>query len=155
MKVDIIERAPATLACLRYVGPYGEAVGRFWDDVYAPWAAANGFGIGHARYGVGHDDPTVTAPEHCRYDACTEVDPGFTASGDAFVVTLPGGRHAVTAFKGTSAQIGPAWDALLRTWLPASGLRHGPSPSFEYYPQGAFFDPATGEFACELYVPLA
>jgi AraC family transcriptional regulator len=158
MNVNIVERAPVTVACLRHVGPYGPAIGRFWDETYAPWAAANGFGIDHARYGIGYDDPTVTPPERCRYDACAElgadVPAGFVPSGGAFLSTLPGGRYATVAFRGTAAEIGAAWDAL-RTWLPASGLRHGPGHSFEYYPRGAFFDPATGAFGCELWVPVA
>jgi AraC family transcriptional regulator len=163
MEVDIVERTPVAIACLRYVGPYGPAIGRFWVEKYAPWAAARGFGTGHARYGIGHDDPAVTRPDRCRYDACAELSAELAAefaagtipAGGAFLTTLPGGRYATMSFEGTAAQIGAAWQELLGGWLPASGLRHGPGPGFEYYPRGAAIDPATGVFTCELWVPVA
>jgi AraC family transcriptional regulator len=163
MKVEIVERVPVPIACLRYVGSYGPAIGRFWIEKYAPWAAARGFGVEHARYGIGHDDPSVTRPDRCRYDACAEITPelaadiaaGIVPIGGAFLTTLPGGCHATIPFRGTAAQIGAAWHALLDIWLPASGFRHGPGSAFEYYPRDAFLDQATGEFACELWVPLA
>jgi AraC family transcriptional regulator len=154
MHVEIVERAPATVACLRHVGPYGPAIGHFWDDTYAPWAAQNNLGIGHARYGIGHDNPAMTPPERCRYDACAEVPPDFLPSPPAFLSVIPGGRYAVAQFKGTAAEIGAAWMMLLREWLPASRLRHGQGLSFEYYPRGAFFDTARDIFACELCVPV-
>jgi AraC family transcriptional regulator len=163
MEVKIVERAPVAIACLRYVGPYGPAVGRFWAEKYASWAAASGLETGHARYGIGHDDPTVCRPDRCRYDACAAISAEFAAglaagsvpARGAFLSTVPGGRYATVAFRGKAAQIGAAWDALLRTGIPASGLRHRAGPSFEYYPPGATVDPATGEFACELWVPVA
>jgi AraC family transcriptional regulator len=155
MKVSLIDRQPVTIAYLRHLGPYGEPISRFWHETYVPWATMNKLGPDHARYGISHDDPSITAPEQCRYDACAEVAPDFVASGGAHKTTIPGGRYAVLGFKGTANQIGEAWAGLLRDWLPSSGLQLDARPCFEYYPQGAGYDPSTGAFECEICIPVA
>lgn len=154
MKVTLIDRQPATVAYFRHLGPYGEAIARFWQETYVPWAVMNKLGPDHARYGISHDDPSITAPEHCRYDACTEVPPDFMATGGALKTTIPGGKYAVLHFKGTVDEVGDAWAALLRDWLPSSGLQLDGRPCFEYYPQGAACDARTGEFECEICIPV-
>lgn len=154
MKVTLIDRQPATVAYLRHVGPYGEPIARFWQETYVPWAVMNRLGADHARYGISHDDPSITAPEQCRYDACAEVSPDFMAMGGALKTTIPGGKYAVLKFKGTVEQVGEAWAGLLRDWLPSSGLQLDARPCFEYYPKGAANDCETGEFECEICIPV-
>jgi AraC family transcriptional regulator len=155
MNVTLIDRQPATVAYLRHLGPYGEPIGRFWQETYVPWAVMNKLGADHARYGISHDDPSITAPEQCRYDACAEVSADFMAVGSALTTTIPGGKYAALKFKGTVEKVGEAWAALLRDWLPSSGLQLDGRPCFEYYPKGAAYDCVTGEFECEICVPVA
>jgi AraC family transcriptional regulator len=152
--VKVIERAPVKVAYLRHVGPYGEAIGAFWRERVGPWMAANDL-LGRPRYGFGHDDPDITAPEQCRYDACVEAPDGFVATGPALTTTIPGGRYATARFFGTSAQIKAAWTALLRDWLPASNLQLDARPCFEHYPSDARYDEKSGAFECELVIPVA
>ena len=76
-------------------------------------------------------------------------------NGGAIKTTIPGGKYAQVKFKGTVAQVVQAWAALLRDWLPASGLQLDVRPCFEYYPKGDGFDSETGDFECELYMPVA
>lgn len=154
MKVALIDRNPATIAYLRHLGPYGEPIARFWQEKYVPWAVMNKLGPDHARYGISHDDPSITAPEQCRYDACAEVAPDFVVNGGAHKTTIPGGKYAVLEFKGNVEQVGKAWTALLRDWLPASGFQLDARPCFEYYPRGAGAECKAGEFACEICLPL-
>jgi AraC family transcriptional regulator len=154
MKVTLVDRQPATIAYLRHLGPYGKPIARFWQETYVPWAVMNKLGADHARYGISHDDPSITAPEQCRYDACAEVPSDFMATGGALKTTIPGGKYAVLKFKGTVGQVGEAWSALLRDWLPSSGLQLDARPCFEYYPKGAAYDCETGEFECEIYIPV-
>jgi AraC family transcriptional regulator len=74
VKVTLIDRQPATMSPIfATLVPYGEAIARFWQETYVPWAVMNKLGADHARYGISHDDPSITAPEQCRYDACAEV----------------------------------------------------------------------------------
>ena len=154
MNVTVIERPPVRMAYLRYVGPYGEGVADFWQQKFHPFACQHGL-LGRPTYGISHDDPNITAPEKCRYDVCVEVDDAFTARGDAHIGTIAGGRYASLPFKGTSGTVGAVWMALLRDWLPDSGWQLDARPTFEYYPPTARFYPATGEFECDIVIPLA
>lgn len=154
MNVKLIDREPATVAYLRYNGPYGEPIARFWQETYVPWAVMNKLGSGHPRYGISHDDPSITAPEQCRYDACAEVAPDFVVTGGAQKTTIPGGKYAVLSFKGDVERIGETWASLLRDWLPSSGLQIDSRPCFEYYPRDANYNDETGQFECELCIPV-
>lgn len=154
MKVQVVEREPVRLVALRYVGPYGEGVARFWQQRFYPFLAQQGL-FGRHVYGIGHDDPQIVAPEKCRYDTCVEVDASYVAPAGASLQTLPGGRYGVLPFLGTAATLGPVWTALLRDWLPDSGYQLDGRPTFEHYPPDATFDAATGTFSCEIVIPLA
>jgi AraC family transcriptional regulator len=153
MKVQIIERKPTSIAYLRHVGPYGQPISEFWQTQVYPWMVANGL-IGQPRYGISHDDPSVTAPEQCRYDAGCETPAKALARGNAHRTTIPGGQYAALGFKGVVADFGPAWDALLRDWLPSSGFQLDSRPMFEYYPTDSSYDPSTGVLECQLCVPV-
>ena len=154
MDVRLVERTPQRVAYMRHVGPYGEPISRFWMQQVAPWMTTDGL-IGRARYGISHDDPSITEPALCRYDACVEVAADYTPSGLALITTLPGGRYAQLPFKGTAAQVALAWTHLLRDWLPASRLQLDNRPCYEHYPQGSTYDPASGAFDCQICIPVA
>jgi AraC family transcriptional regulator len=153
MNVTLFDRQPTTVAYLRHLGPYGEPISLFWQKTVYPWLVTNGL-LDHPRYGISHDDPSITAPEKCRYDACVEVPPQFVSSGKAFKTSIAGGRYAVLSFKGTVAEVGGAWAALLRDWLPSSGLQLDARPCFEYYPKSSTYDSDTGVFDCEICIPV-
>jgi AraC family transcriptional regulator len=154
MDVTLIERAPQRVAYMGHIGPYGEPISRFWMEQVAPWMATDGL-MGQARYGISHDDPSITDPALCRYDACVEVASDYTPSGSALITTLPGGRYAVMPFKGTDKQVFLAWTQILRDWLPVSRLQLDSRPCFEYYPPGSTWDPSTGVFDCQICIPVA
>lgn len=152
MNIETIDRQPVRVAARRYVGPFGEPLGKFWRNVVTPWLADNGL-IDCPRFGVPLDNPMSTPPEQCRYDCCVELPAGLGVA-DAPVSTIPGGKYAVTPFKGTGAQIGVAWDSFVRGCM-ASGMKMDVArPAFEHYPRGATFDSKTGVFVCELCFPL-
>ena len=154
MKITVVHRAPAKVAYLRYTGPFGEPLRRFWRGTVAPWLADNGL-VDCPRYGVSLDDPRRTPPEKCRYDACVELPAGLTLP-DAAETIIPGGRYASTLFRGPGAEIGPAWTAFLNGALAGARdeVDHTRHP-YEYYPRGASFDSRTGAITCELCLPLA
>ena len=154
MKVRIIERPPVHVAYLRHTGAYGPEIGRFWMDTVAPWMATNNL-FGRDRFGIGLDDPTVTQPSKCRYDACVASTEGEMLSGSPHHKVIPGGKYAAMAFEGTGAEIGAAWESLLRDWLPKSGLQLDARPFFEHYPVDGRYDPKTGRFTCDICVPVA
>ena len=154
MDVKIIDRPDVSVACLRYVGPYGPGLGGFWSKTYYPWANTHGL-LNRPRYGISHDAPDVVAPEQCRYDACVEVDKDFQPQGGAFKTLIPGGRYAALAFAGPVSQIGAAWTSLMRDWLPNSGFQVDGRPCFEYYPADAVYDPVTCSLRCDICIPVA
>jgi AraC family transcriptional regulator len=154
MKVKLIDREDVRVAYLRHTGPYGPDIGRFWMETVASWMETNDL-MGRDRYGIGLDDPSVTDPAKCRYDACVPSPEGEVLSGSPHHKILPGGRYAALAFEGTGEQIPAAWDALLRDWLPQSGLQLDTRPFFEFYPGDGKYDPKTGIFACDICVPVA
>ncbi|MFC5474896.1 AraC family transcriptional regulator [Paraherbaspirillum soli] len=153
MNVRIIDLPEVKVAYQRHIGPYGAPVSAFWAETFKPWLQANALDD-QTCYGIGHDDPSLTPPEKCRYDACVEVPDSFQATGKANLTTLPGGRYAVAQFKGTVPAIGDAWTEMLREWLPSSGMQFDARPCFERYSKDASFDPKTGEFECELCIPV-
>lgn len=153
MKVKLIDREPVTVAYLRHTGPYGQGITEFWMKRVAPWMEANNL-MDRPRYGVALDDPHVTKPAQCRYDACVEITPHQTLAGEASEKVIPGGRYAVLAFSGPIATIGAAWDYLLGDWLPKSGLQLDSRPMFEHYPVDGAYDAKTGTFNCEICVPV-
>jgi len=50
----------------------------------------NKLGPEHARYGISYEDPSITSPEQCRYDACAEVDGSVVANGGARIARILG-----------------------------------------------------------------
>ena len=151
MKIEIIERRPIAVFYLRYTGPAGEPLGKFWRTTVAAWLADHGL-LDCPRYGVSVDNPMNTPAGQCRYDCCVEVPAGLHLP-DAPQTTIPGGRHAVTHFRGTGADIGNAWGAFAGEVMQAHQIDGSRLP-FEHYPRGASYDARSGVFACELCLPV-
>jgi AraC family transcriptional regulator len=154
VNVKLIDRKPVHVAYLRLTGPYGTLISKFWMETVAPWMATNNL-FGRDRFGISLDDPTVTKPASCRYDACVQCPDGEVLTGAPQRKVIPGGKYASLAFEGTGAEIGAAWDELLRDWLPNSGLQLDSRPFFEHYPVDGSYDPKTGRFTCNICVPVA
>ena len=122
------------------------------------WAAAKGLLKGdHAFFGISHDDPDVTPPEHCRYDVCvalsgtaSNIDPGEEKTAE-----ISGGRYAVFPFEGTSDDLGPLFSKIYGSWLPQSGEASRDAPCFERYTQQHTMDEKTGRFTCDVLIPIA
>jgi AraC family transcriptional regulator len=152
--VSVVTRQPVHVAYLRLTGPYGPAISAFWMHTVAPWMTQHGL-WGATRFGVSLDDPQITAPDQCRYDACVEVPTDFVPTGGALLTTLPGGRYAVLTYDGPLASIGTAWDSIMRDWLPQSGMQLDGRPMFERYPVDGRYDPVTGMIQCEICIPVA
>jgi AraC family transcriptional regulator len=151
MRIDLVERPAVRVACLRYTGPSGAPLIRFWRGTVAPRLADHGL-IDCPRYGVSRDDPATTRPDDCRYDACVQLPPGLSMP-DAEEMVIDGGRYAITHFKGPGAELGAAWGAFLRE-CEATARRDDSRPPFEHYPRGSHYDARTGILACELCLPV-
>lgn len=154
MNIRVTAMPVQHVAYMRYVGPYGpHGIPELWQR-FVTWLESRDLLAGSVRLGVAHDDPSVTAPEKCRYDACVVVPPDFQPDRRVNVVDIPGGRYAVADFLGTAREIEGVWDRVFGAWLPASGFEPDDRPCFELYRGNPNVDGKPGTFRCELYLPV-
>ncbi len=151
--VRLAHRTPTEFLYLRRAGPFGDPLGDFWSETVMPRVVADGL-LGQARYGVVHDDPDVTDPARCRYDAGCEMPAGHRPAAGWLTTTLAGGTYAVLGFEGSSAEAPGAWNRLLRDWLPSSGMQLDARPCLEHYAPGRPAVTERGVFACDLCLPV-
>ncbi|WP_437967857.1 GyrI-like domain-containing protein [Sorangium sp. So ce260] len=143
------------VAYVRRVGPYGPggSVSEAWHRLVR-WASARDLWTpDRICVGISHDNPKVTEPSRCRYDAAIVIPEGFKAEGEVNVTDIAGGKYAAGAFIGDASLIGAAWDRLFAEWLPQSGYQPDHRPCFELY-QGEFHDPEPNTFHCALCLPV-
>lgn len=154
MNVEIKTLPDFKVAYVRQTGPYGPALAQAWG-LLMKWAGKNGLmGPQTTALGVSWDNPQLTPPERCRYDACVVLPEGFQAAGQALagegisLQTLEGGLYACYRRPTRMDEYGPAWSELMGVWLPQSGYECV-GPGFEYYhpPLACSEDPG---FACDV-----
>jgi AraC family transcriptional regulator len=155
MNVEIKTLPETRVAYMRYTGPYGSpAITEMWMR-FDRWCQAQGYMTPRRRmYGIAQDNPSLTAPDKLRYDACIEVDDAFRPSGEIGVQTIWGGRYACTKFTGTAPDISPAWMRFIREWLPQSRVEPAHHPAIELYDTDFTIDPKTFAFSCLLCMPV-
>jgi AraC family transcriptional regulator len=153
VKVEIRQLPGYHVAYMRHIGPYGPAVSAHWKKLNT-WAGARDLsGPGSVKLGISHDDPSITPPDKCRYDACVRVPDGFREQPGVNVADIPGGRYAVLRFRGTDREIGGAWTAIYRDWLPGSGYQCDDRPCFELYGDEHQCLPG-GRWECDICIPV-
>ena len=155
MTVNVREQPPFHVAYMRYTGPPGpDGIPQLWAT-FGRWQEAHGFHPpGRTTIGVTYDDPTVTAPEKYRYDACVVVPPDFQPDRLVNVMDIPGGRYAIAPFEGTARDILPVWMRVFASWLPGSGYQPDARPCYELYRGDPMVDPKARVFRCDLCLPV-
>ena len=143
------------LACMRYVGPYGaHGIPELWARL-RKWITAHELALdGRLTIGIAYDDPSITTPERCRYDAGVVVRADVRADGLVDILDLPAGRCALSEFVGTAHDIQGAWERVFGAWLPTSGYQPDDRPCVELYHGNPTVDPRTRTFRCELGLPV-
>ena len=143
------------VASMRYVGPYGaRGIPELWAR-FRTWMAAHDLTSSTSvTLGVAYDDPGITAPDRCRYDACVVVPPDFRPDRLVEVTDVHAGRYAVARFTGTAHEIVDAGDRVFAEWLPGSGYEPDDCPCYERYRGNATVDARAGTFRCELCLPV-
>jgi AraC family transcriptional regulator len=142
------------MAYFRHVGPYGAGGGirDTWHRL-RQWAMTRDLWHGDRTcLGIIYDDPTVTDPARCRYDAGIVVPEGFRPDEQANVVAVDGGKFASATFRGPPLQIGKAWQNLFVA-LTGSGFQPDHRPLTELY-RGEAVDEKTGLVTCQICVPI-
>lgn len=136
--VSVTFRTEPTRSCLalRRTGDYLES-GQAWaqlsewvlrfPDLRAP---------PHIPFGLVYDDPDITPPERCRYDACWPIvtKPPHAQRPDWLrVIDVPGGTYAVTEHQGPYDTMRESYVGLLGRALPRCNLELAPDPVLEVY----------------------
>lgn len=143
---------------VRQTGPYKEAGTRAWQILLA-WAGPKGLlGPATVTLGIGHDDPTITAPEKLRYDAAITVEPGVAAEPPVEPPVedgiLPGGEYAIVTHKGPYEQLEEVYKRIMGQWLPQSGREMRDELwCFEVYRNNPYTTPPE-ELLTDIHVPL-
>ena len=155
MDVQVRSLPAYRVACMHYVGPYGaHGIPELWARLRR-WMETRDLAIAATiRLGIGHDDPSVTAPDKCRYDASVVVPADFLADRWVDLVDLPPGRYAVASFAGSAHEIEGAWDQVFSRWLPGSGYQPDDRPCLEVYRGEPGTGGASAAFRCELCLPV-
>ncbi|WP_172202403.1 GyrI-like domain-containing protein [Niveibacterium sp. COAC-50] len=137
----------------RVQGDYSDVVAPLWVR-FKPWVHALGLGD-QPMLGMGLDDPAIAPPQHCRYDACVVLPPGWQESAQLRPSRkrVEGGWHACVRFEGPRADIGLAWSWLIDQWLPQSGFIAASGPFFETYAAGHPSD-GNDDLVAELCMPV-
>ena len=110
------------------------------DSIYSTWQSIFEVMLNSGRnveeltkYGVGHDNPEVTAEEKCRYDACIEVSGVDSIPAGFEVNTFPAGKYACFHYKGSSEKLLQFYLDIYKNWFSSSGYEPGDFPLIERY----------------------
>ena len=155
MNVRVTELPAHHVAYMRYVGPYGpHGIPDLWKK-FRRWMETHDLISDQTvTMGIAYDNPDITAPDRCRYDACVVVPADFAADRWVNVTDVPGGKFAVSKFAGTAHEILGAWEVLYRSWLPGSGYEPDDRPCFEIYRARVSVEGQPDAFRCELCMPV-
>lgn len=133
VQASIREEPARLLLTTTHVGPY-EQVGAAWGRLMG---TVSGLGLPALGPTVGlvHDDPEITPPEKCRYEAGWLLDRDARVSPPSgFAIRqLPGGAHAVALHRGPYAGVLETYVGLLGRFLPRRSVEVTNEPVLEMY----------------------
>ncbi|WP_374509485.1 GyrI-like domain-containing protein [Niveibacterium sp.] len=141
-----------TVAYFRLSGSYQETPDQAWSTCME-WIRANHLEM-QPRFGMALDDPLITPPARCRYDACVLLPDGWEPRGERISrKRIEGGIYACLAYSGPRAGIAAAWLSMLGEWLPNSGHGLSEEPFVEHY--APHVTPTGDPISVELCMPLS
>jgi len=106
-----IETMPAyEIAYIRQVGPYGASNKQVMEEI-KNFARTNTLLIDESIIlGIAQDNPAMTKPEDCRYDACLVIPRDYCIHDDHVNLgEISGGRYAVFTIVHTAEAVQMAW----------------------------------------------
>ncbi|OGT07492.1 MAG: hypothetical protein A2X78_00405 [Gammaproteobacteria bacterium GWE2_37_16] len=150
MQITVKNIPTIRVACVRYVGPYGECAPA-WEKLFScenlPINADTQY------IGIGYDDPKIVEPDKIRYDACVTVPADFQSTKDVNVQEIKSGKYAVVTHIGSYTEIAKVVEELLGRLLPCNGYEFKAQPIFEIYKNDPNVTPPE-QLITEIYVPI-
>ena len=145
---------PVRVAAMRHVGPYDQ-IGALFESLMA-WAGRHRM-VGRTTrvLGLCYDDPEMTPPELCRYDACLTLDSDqpVPPGSDISEILIQGGEYAVAVHRGQHCDLPHTYALVCGQWCPRSGREIRDVPCIENYlnhPRNTSVE----DLRTEIYVPL-
>lgn len=125
---------PLTVAFIRHLGPYVDADMTAFDRLIK-WTKQKKLYSGqNLLIGIGHDDPTITAQEKVRFDACIEIPHPVKAEGEIGCQIVPTGLHAITTYIGPYGRVlEQAYGQIVKQILSNPRYRFIGIPAIEIY----------------------
>jgi AraC family transcriptional regulator len=123
MTTSIVYLRPVSVLAVCARGPYATSVAKAWD-LMSDWLRTSGaLDDVTPRYGLLLDDPRVTAPSECRYEACIPLPAKLGPLPQDFSVKrLPYGAFARAHHVSGKIGIARTISTLRADWTPQHGL---------------------------------
>ncbi|WP_207154181.1 AraC family transcriptional regulator [Prevotella herbatica] len=104
---------PCSIAYIRRTGAYGIECKTVMEQLKSWAKQTNNLKDDSIILGIALDNPEVTIPESCRYDACLVVSNDFhTDDNDILTRELCGGKYCVFTVDHTTESIQQAWSTM-------------------------------------------
>lgn len=141
MNVEVKEMPEYHVGYVRQIGPYGpEGCGAAFERLMQ-WAGPRGFAASGTTMGLCWDNPEITPPDKCRYDACITIPEDTEVQGEVGTQTISSGLYAVYRCRVKTEEFAQAWQDLFGQWLPQSGYQPDDRPCYEICHTHAEADP--------------
>lgn len=131
-KIEIKEMPEMKVIYCRHKGAFNEI--KYAYEKLCKWAGPRGYlNNPQMKYlTVYHDDPSITAIENVRQDACIMVDQEVKVEGEIGKMTVAGGKYAVGRFEIGETEFEKAWNTMCM-WFTESGYQPGEGSTYELY----------------------
>ncbi|MEY4748397.1 MAG: hypothetical protein RIQ60_611 [Pseudomonadota bacterium] len=153
MTPSIIVREPLAVVGMKIITrPMSAEIPQLWPRFVARIGEIDAVLEPRVSYGV--MEPAGQAPDvldNLAYLAAVSVpDTSARVPEGMCLAVIPGGQYAVFEF--ALSEVGAAFGYIFNTWLPASGLVHAGTATFERY--GEHFDPADPASMMQACIPV-
>lgn len=136
------------------IGAYGDTSTKLAWDTICQYAGANRlFGKDTQMLGIGYDNPKLTEPERCRYEACISISKDVKPDGKIGVKTVSGGKYAVFRLLGSYNQLESSYQYIFGQWVLENSIDLRDVPTFEKYIKSPGDNP-NNKLETEIWVPV-
>ena len=151
VKIEIKEMPEMKVAYIRHTGHFNQ-IGKVFEKLMK-WAGPRG--LLHfpetKTVTLYLDDPSVTAIEKVRQDACVTLTGDAKVEGEIGKAIIPAGKHAVGRFRIDASGFEKAWSTVC-LWITESGYQPYGNPYELYY--SSVEDAAQGIFDLDICIPV-
>lgn len=132
--INLMEMPAYRVAYKRVVGPYGLDNSEAAFKKLFKWAYMRFDNDAAMALGIIWDNPGVTAPEQCRYDACITVPDRVSPKGSIGIQEIRGGQYVVGHCEVANyTELEQAYDDIFTRWFPTSDYAPANSVAYEVY----------------------